>query len=148
MSNYNDLLNIARNVLKNRKKGISFTNLWKEVSKEAKINSQDAAEIMADFYQTLMESSLFFYDSKSSEWGLRENIKFETFQKMSDAFRANADDDVEEKDYQNDMSQLEIIELENGSRNDKTAILDLNDDKDEDEIVLDGDDDFDDDDEE
>ncbi len=136
MSNYNELLNIAKGILKNKKKGMPFNTLWKEVCKEGKINAKNSIDLTADFYQALMESSLFFYDSKTSEWGLRENIKFETFQKMSDAFRANADDDVKEKDYQNDMSQSEIIELENGSRNDKTSMLDLSDEKD-DEILMD-----------
>ena len=44
---------------------------------------------------------------------------------MNDTFIANASDDVKESDYRSDMSDIEIDELENGSRNDKTSRLDL-----------------------
>lgn len=129
MSDYQSLLATAKDVLKN--KNMKFTNLWLEVCKKNKLSSSESNSLMADFYQSLLESNLFFHDSKTSEWGLRDNITFDTYQKMNDTFIANANDDIKESDYRNDMSLIEIDELEHGSRNDKTSLLDLSDNSDD-----------------
>lgn len=133
MIDYNDLLNIAKDVLKSKKKNLIFTDLWKEVCKKANISASDANEMIGDFYQKILESNLFFFEPKTREWGLRENIKFETYQKMNDAFLSNASDDIKEKDYKSDMSLIEMAELEHGTRNDKTSVLDMNKDDEDDD---------------
>ncbi len=132
MNNYDGLIEIAKKILKNKQNGLTFVSLLDEVAKAAKVSDTEKADIAADFYQSLIESNLFFYDSKSSTWGLRENITFDSFQKMNDIFNSNASDDVKESDYRSDMSQIEIAELENGNRNDKTARLDLDSEEDDD----------------
>ena len=131
MIDYKDLINSAKEVLKGKKKGLVFADLWKEVCKNQKIDASLANEIIGDFYQQILESNLFFFEPKTREWGLRENIRFEVFQKMNDTFHSNADDDIKEKDYKSDMSDAEMIELEHGTRNDKTSILDVKDDEEE-----------------
>ncbi len=130
MSNYDNLLMVAKDIL--QKKNLKFINLWTEVCKQAKLSADEKENLMADFYQSVLESNLFFFDSKTSEWGLREKITFDSYQKMNDTFIANASDDVKESDYRSDMSDIEIDELENGSRNDKTSRLDLADDEEDD----------------
>lgn len=137
MIDYNELLNIAKDILKSKKKNLVFTDLWKEVCKKANINASNANEIIGDFYQKILESNLFFFEPKTREWGLRENIKFETYQKMNDAFLSNANDDIKEKDYKSDMSLVEMAELEHGTRNDKTSILDFNKNGEDDDSELD-----------
>lgn len=132
MVDYNNLLMISKNILRDKKKTLSFIELWKQVCKEANINSNLSNDIAADFYQHLIESNFFFFDTKTKQWGLRENIKYEAFQKISDTLQSNANNDLKEKDYKNDMSDVEINELENGTRNDKTALLDLKDKNDDD----------------
>lgn len=137
MIDYNELLNIAKDILKSKKKNLVFIDLWKEVCKKANINASNANEIIGDFYQKILESNLFFFEPKTREWGLRENIKFETYQKMNDAFLSNANDDIKEKDYKSDMSLVEMAELEHGTRNDKTSILDFNKNGEDDDSELD-----------
>ncbi len=132
MDHYEKLLDVAKDILKSKKKGMLFGPLLDQVAKTVKMSDEEKSEVAADFYQCLLESNLFFHDSKTSEWGLRENITFDTFQKMNDVFQANASDDLKESDYRNDMSLFEIAELENGNRNDKTARLSLNEDEDDD----------------
>ncbi len=146
MSNYDNLLLIAKDVLK--KKNLKFAELWAQVCKQAKLGSDEAENLMADFYQSILESNLFFFDSKTSEWGLRENITFDAYQKMNDTFISNANDDVKESDYRSDMSQIEIEELENGNRNDKTSRLDLDAEDEEDDANINPDEDIEIDDEE
>ncbi len=139
MIDYKVLINSAKEVLKNKKKNLVFSELWKEVCKNQKIDSNLANDLIGDFYQEILESNLFFFEPKTREWGLRENIKFEDYQKMNDTFRSNADDDVKEKDYKSDMSVAEMVELEHGTRNDKTSVLDMKNDEEYDEEIEDED---------
>ncbi len=131
MKNYDKLLDVAQDILKSKKQGVSFAELLDGVAKTMKLSNEEKTEIAADFYQSLLESNIFYHDSKTSTWGLRDNITFDSYQKMVDIY-ANTNDDVKESDYRSDMSQIEIAELENGNRNDKTSRLDLADDEEDD----------------
>lgn len=127
------LLNCAKQILINSKKEtLSFSELWKSICKDQKINANDALDLSVDFYQDLLDSPEFF-NSGDQQWGLRSNIKFEKYQELANSFNSNLLDDLKEKDYKVDMSINEIKELDALTKGNLTKLLNLESGEDTDE---------------
>lgn len=119
------LLEAAKEIIKTKKNGIEFSELWKLITKKLGLGVDD--DLLSDFYQEMIENN-DFVKLDNNKWLLRDAMTHEQYSNISKTLFNNGLDE-EEENFKEFMSESEIKEHKNGYRNVDTSQLEMEDDE-------------------
>ncbi|MGL4950383.1 MAG: DNA-directed RNA polymerase subunit delta [Mycoplasma sp.] len=125
----NNELGIARETIlntKNANNSVKFEKLWKTVCSKCKTLKEDNEDQSSDFYISLLEDP-HFIKLNNNEWTLKELFAYDDVKKISTPIYATEEFEINEDEYANYLSDIELKELKNKSKGSVTSALDIGD---------------------